>query len=157
MVKILTCYIITTQIFTKLWKRLLSLVLNPLTTNVLYHIENNQLIWYLLSRFKSPKPIFAQAKTSEKKVWKTCDNWKWKYVGTLLLQPRGTKNLSVSLDKIYLSIWISRLEDTDGSSYSIMDQVKFVADHVIISNFLRAVFHKFYLVHFWMPWPFCLR
>ena len=26
------------------------------------------------------------------------------------------------------------------------------ADH-ITSNFLKAVFHKFYLVHSWIPWP----
>ena len=26
------------------------------------------------------------------------------------------------------------------------------ADH-ITTNFLEAVFHKFYLVHSWMPWP----
>ena len=25
--------------------------------------------------------------------------------------------------------------------------------HYIISNFLKAVFHKFYLVHSWIPWP----
>ena len=52
-----------------------------------------------------------------------------------------------------------------------MDQVKFVeeslqkiwsdmvcyglsvqADHIIL-NFLKAVFHKFYLVYSWIPWP----
>ena len=25
----------------------------------------------------------------------------------------------------------------------------------ITSKFLNAVFHKFYLVHFWIPWPTC--
>ena len=58
-----------------------------------------------------------------------------------------------------------------GSRYSRMDQVKFVeeslqkiwsdmvcyglsaqADHIIL-NFLKAVFHKFYLVYSWIPWP----
>ena len=34
----------------------------------------------------------------------------------------------------------------NGIRYSRMDQVKFVADH-ITSNFLKVVFHKFYLVH----------
>ena len=28
------------------------------------------------------------------------------------------------------------------------------ADH-IPSKFLKAVFHKFYLVHSWIPWPIC--
>ena len=27
-----------------------------------------------------------------------------------------------------------------------------LANH-IISNFLKAVFHKFYLIHSWIPWP----
>ena len=47
-----------------------------------------------------------------------------------------------------------------GSRYSRMDQLKFVEDsHEKIwkdhttSNFLKAVFHKFYLVHSWIPWP----
>ena len=46
-----------------------------------------------------------------------------------------------------------------------MDQVKFVEDNLqkiwsdmspwadhITSNFLKAVFHKFYLVYSWIPW-----
>ena len=55
-----------------------------------------------------------------------------------------------------------------GSSYSRMDQIKFVkdslykiwggmvrlsrADHVT-PNFLKAVSHEFYLVYSWIPWP----
>ena len=35
---------------------------------------------------------------------------------------------------------------TNGIRYSRTDQVKFVADR-ITSNFLKVVFHKFYLVH----------
>ena len=27
-----------------------------------------------------------------------------------------------------------------------------LADHITL-NFLKAVFHKFYLVHSWIPWP----
>ena len=33
-----------------------------------------------------------------------------------------------------------------GTKYSGMDQVKFFEDHTP-SNFLKAIFHKFYLVH----------
>ena len=45
-----------------------------------------------------------------------------------------------------------------------MDQVKFVKDSLenfemiwsahITANFLKAVLHKLYLVHSWIPWPF---
>ena len=34
-----------------------------------------------------------------------------------------------------------------GSRYSRMDQVKFVED-----GLFKAVFHKFYVVHSWIPW-----
>ena len=41
-----------------------------------------------------------------------------------------------------------------------MDQVKFVEDsfqdiwsYMVTSKFLKAVFHIFYLVHSWIPWP----
>ena len=45
---------------------------------------------------------------------------------------------------------------SSGSRYSIMDQVKFMEDSLQkISNLLKAVFHKFYLVHSWIRWPIC--
>ena len=57
----------------------------------------------------------------------------------------------------------------NGSSYSRMGQVKFVKDSLskiwsdmvcladnITLNFLRAVFHKFHLVHSLMPWTKCV-
>ena len=40
-----------------------------------------------------------------------------------------------------------------GAKYSRMDQVKFAYESLqknIASNFLKAVFHKFYLVHSWI-------
>ena len=54
-----------------------------------------------------------------------------------------------------------------GTKYSRMDQVKFEEDslknwcdwspeaNLITSNFLKVVFHKFYLVHSWILWPIC--
>ena len=47
---------------------------------------------------------------------------------------------------------------TYGSRYSKMDQVKLICDMVCISRpyyfrFLKTAFHKFYLVHSWIPWP----
>ena len=42
-----------------------------------------------------------------------------------------------------------------GSRYSRMEQVKFVEDSLYFS-FLKAVFHKFYLLHSWIPWPLVL-
>ena len=54
---------------------------------------------------------------------------------------------------------------TYGAKYSRMDQVKFVEDNLymvsevddIISNFLRIVFHKFYLVHSWIFCPIYIK
>ena len=45
-----------------------------------------------------------------------------------------------------------------GSRYSRIDQIKFVEDSLLkiwshMTNFLKAVFHKFYLVRSWIPWP----
>ena len=40
-----------------------------------------------------------------------------------------------------------------GIKYSRIDQAKFVEDTLSPSDFLKAVFHKFYLVHSWIPWP----
>ena len=48
---------------------------------------------------------------------------------------------------------------TFGSRYWKMNQVipkQTQANH-IISHFLKAVFHKFYLVHSWIPWPIYIK
>ena len=50
-------------------------------------------------------------------------------------------------------------QEVHGAKYSRMDQVKFMKDSRwkiwiwITSNFLKAVFHKFYLIHSWILCP----
>ena len=86
-----------------------------------------------------------------------------------LLSMQSRKNSFDSLSRTLLVHNILNiLIRTYGIRYSRMEQVKFVdtafkkfeviwfaeVDH-ITSNFLKAVFHKFYLVHSWILCPIC--
>ena len=80
--------------------------------------------------------------------------------------------LYCDINVLFVSIvnaWVLELWGWFGTKYSGMDQVKFVEDSlwkiwrgmvwlkqtIPPSNFRKAVFHKCYLVHYWIIWLIC--
>ena len=83
--------------------------------------------------------------------------WNWNnFTYIQLFAPVWRKKISKNKSKILaiaklFALHTNTIRDTYGTKYSRMDQVKFVEDS--LSNFLKAFFRKFYLVHSWIFCP----
>ena len=110
---------------------------------VLFHC--NIFIWVKV--FKNGPSKICGREPSENFTWSILEY----FVANFILDCLKKKKLEKCFDSL-MANGFNRMVWSKIQSYIVCYGLSVQADHIIL-NFLKAVFHKFYLVYSWIPWP----